>query len=197
MASLVQNAMAVGLHIPPSQLPVSSWEAEVRRRLWATILELVAQSSLDSGIHPVISAEALNCEFPSNLNDSQISDSTEALPTGQPTSTFTQSSIQRALLRSLPIRLRIAEVLSRFQGELSYDTTLRMGAELTAACGETSKLIDSFFSSPPTADGARPRAFQIKIQDLLARRFLLLLHAQFAHKATSDVAYHFSRTVCQ
>lgn len=197
VATLVQSAMAVGLHIAPSQLPVNSLEAEIRRRLWATILELAVQSSLDSGIQPVISAEALNCEFPSNLNDAQFCDSTEALPTGHPISIFTQSSIQRALLRSLPIRFRIAEALSRFQGELPYDTALRMGAELTAACRETSKLIDSFLSSPLTADGARPRAFHIKVQDLLARRFLLLLHAQFAHKATSDVAYHFSRTVCQ
>ncbi|GKT51793.1 transcription factor mlcR [Colletotrichum spaethianum] len=197
VASLVQSAMAVGLHIAPSQLPVSPLEAEVRRRLWVTILELAVQCSLDSGTHPVIPAEALNCEFPSNLNDSQISDSTETLPMGHATSTFTQSSIQCALLRSLPIRRRIAELLSRFQGELSYDTALRMGAELTAACRETSKLIDSFLLSPATANGPRPRAFHIKIQDLLARRFLLLLHAQFAHKATSNVAYHFSRTMCQ
>lgn len=196
-ASLVQNAMAVGLHNPPSQLPVDSLEAEVRRRLWATILELAVQCSLDSGGHPIISARALNYELPSNLNDSQISDSTETLPAGHPMTTFTQSSIQCALLGSLPIRLRIAEALSRSQGELSYDTALRMGAELTAACRETSKLIDSFLSSPLTAaDDARPREFQIKMQDLLTRRFLLLLHAQFAYKAPSDVAYHFSRTVC-
>jgi len=198
VASLVQSAMAVGLHIAPSQLPINSLEAEIRRRLWATILELVVQCSLDSGIHPAVSAESLNCEFPSNLDDSQISESTEALPTGHPASTFTQCSMQRALLRSLPIRLRIAEALSQFQGDaLTYEATLRMGAELTAACRETSKLIDSFMSRTSTGHGARPRAFHIKILDLLARRFLLLLHAQFAHKATSDVAYHFSRTVCQ
>lgn len=196
VASLVQSAMAVGLHIAPSQLPVNILEAEVRRRLWATILELVVQCSLDSGTHPIISIETLNCEFPSNLNDSQISESTDTLPTGYPRTTFTQTSIQCALLRSLPIRLRIAEVLSRRKGEISYDIALRMGAELTAACRETSNLIDIFLSSPPNPDSARPRAFQIKIQDLLTRRFLLLLHAQFAHKATSDVAYHFSRTVC-
>lgn len=192
VASLVQSAMAVGLHIAPSQLPVNILEAEIRRRLWATILEMVVQCSLDSGTLPVIPAGAvLNCEFPSNLNDSQISDSSETLPAGHPTDQFTQSSMQRALLKSLPIRLRIAELLSRFQGELSYDTALRLGAELTAACRETSKLIDSFLSSQPTASGPRPRAFQIRIQDLLARRFLLLLHAQFAHKATGNVAYHF------
>ncbi|KAK1569425.1 uncharacterized protein LY79DRAFT_680266 [Colletotrichum navitas] len=122
---------------------------------WATILELVVQCSLDSGTHPVIAAEALNCKFPSNLNDSQISDSTKTLPTGHPTGTFTQSSIQHVLLRSLPIRLRIAELLGQYQGEIPYDTTLRLGAELTAACRENSNLIDSFFRHRQTATAHR------------------------------------------
>ncbi|KND87121.1 Multidrug resistance regulator 1 [Tolypocladium ophioglossoides CBS 100239] len=189
-ASLVQSAMAIGLHLGPSQLPVSPLEAEVRRRLWATMLELAVQASLDSGMHPVIAAEALDsCELPSNLDDSQISESTKTLPASQPTSMFTQNSIQCALLRSLPIRLKIAETLSRFRSELPYDSARRMGAELTAALRETSELIDSFLPTPPSA-------FQIQLQDLLVRRFLLILHAQFAYKASSDVNYHFSRTVC-
>lgn len=198
-ASLVQNAMTIGLHIASSQLPVTPLDAEIRRRLWATILELAVQSSLESGNNPIISADALNCEYPSNLNDSQISDSIETLPAGFPSTTFTQSSIQCALTRSLPIRLRIAEALSQGQGELSYDTTLHLGAELTAACRETSKLIDTFLLSALAENDrhVRPSAFQIKVQDLLTRRFLLVLHAQFAHKAGTDVAYHFSRTVCQ
>lgn len=189
-ASLVQSAMAIGLHVGPSQLPVGPLEAEVRRRLWATMLELAVQASLDSGMHPVIAADALDsCELPSNLDDSQFSESTKTLPASQPTTTFTQNSIQCALLRSLPIRLKIAETLSRLRSELPYDSARRMGAELTAALRETSELIDSFLPTPPSA-------FQIQLQDLLVRRFLLILHAQFAHKASSDVNYHFSRTVC-
>ncbi|PNY28308.1 Multidrug resistance regulator 1 [Tolypocladium capitatum] len=189
-ASLVQSAMAIGLHVGPSQLPVSPLEAEVRRRLWATVLELAVQASLDSGMPPVISAETLDsCERPSNLDDSQISESTRTLPASQPRMAFTQTSIQCALLRSLPIRFKIAETLSRFRSDLPYDSARRIGAELTAALRETSELIDSFLPTPPSA-------FQTQLQDLLARRFLLMLHAQFAHQASSDVSYHFSRTVC-
>ncbi|KAI1077854.1 hypothetical protein F5B20DRAFT_592600 [Whalleya microplaca] len=189
-ASLVQSAMAIGLHFGPSQLPVSPFEAEIRRRLWATVLELAVQAGLDSGMHLVISSETLDsCELPSNLDDSQLSESIKTLPASQPTTTLTQNSTQCALMRSLPIRLKIAETLSRFRSEFPYDAAQRMGAELTTNLRETSDLIDSF--APTT-----PSAFQIQLQDLLARRFLLILHAQFAYKAASDVTYYFSRTVC-
>lgn len=189
-ASLVQSSMAIGLHLKPSQLPVSPFEAEVRRRLWATILELAVQASLDSGVQPIVSAEALGTyEFPSNLDDSQISESSEALPSAHPASTLTQSSIQRALLRSLSVRFRVAEILSQSRDdEISYDMARAMGAELTAALRETSEKIDMFH---PT----QPSAFHIQLQDLLVRRFLLVLHMQFAHKACSDVKYYYSRAV--
>ncbi|KAI0911300.1 hypothetical protein F4823DRAFT_623658 [Ustulina deusta] len=189
-ALLAQSAMAIGLHFGPSQLPMSPFEAEIKRRLWVTVLELVAQASLDSGTHPVIPPEALDmCEIPSNLDDSQFSELSKTLPTPQPISTFTQSSIQCALLKSLPIRYKIAETLSWLRAELPYDSAQCMGAELTAHLRETSSLIDSFGPKAPCA-------FQIQLQDLLARRFLLVLHAQFAHKASTDAKYYFSRTVC-
>ncbi|KAH7305588.1 hypothetical protein B0I35DRAFT_483931 [Stachybotrys elegans] len=143
-ASLVQNAMRIGLHISPGQFSVTPLDSEIRRRLWVTILELAVQSSLDSCNNPIISTDALKCEHPSNLNDIQINDSIETLPAGYPATTFTQSSMQRALLESLPIRLRIVEALRQAQGELSYATALRLGAELTDACRDTSKLMDTF-----------------------------------------------------
>ncbi|KAM5449064.1 hypothetical protein McanCB49686_006876 [Microsporum canis] len=189
-ASLVQSAMAVGLHIKPVEFAIGPLEAEIRRRLWATVLELVVQASLDSGVDPIISAEALeSCELPSNLDDCQISKSTEILPESKPTGCFTQNSIQCALMRSLPIRLKITETLSRFHAKLQYEVARQMGAELTAILRETSDLIDSFTTTQPSV-------FQVQLQDLLARRFLLVLHGQFAHKASSDVNYYYSRTVC-
>jgi hypothetical protein len=190
VGALVQSAMAIGLHIRPSHLPVTTLEAEMRRRVWATVLELAVQASLDSGTPPVISCDALDtCESPSNLDDSQITAANQNVPTSQPSTTFTRSSIQPALLKSLPVRFRIAEALSRPNAEISYDSVKSMGANLTAQLRETSELLDSFCFT-------RPSTFQIHLQDLLSRRFLLVLHAQFVHKAPSDINYHFSRTVC-
>ncbi|KAJ4347485.1 hypothetical protein N0V95_005406 [Ascochyta clinopodiicola] len=190
MGSLMQRAMAIGLHIKPSQLPISPLEAETRRRIWTTILELSVQSSLDSGTFPIIPRDALdNFEPPSNIDDSQLSESTQKAPVPQPPSTFTRSSIQCALIKSLPIRIKIAEALSQPPYKLTYDSVRSMGAELTAHLRETSQLIKSFHFT-------RPSAFQIHLQDFLARRFLFTLHMQFVHRAPDNVNYHFSRTAC-
>jgi len=190
IGSLMQRAMAIGLHVKPSQLPVSALEAETRRRIWGTILELSVQSSLDSGTYPIVPQGALdNFEAPSNLDDSQLTASTQAQPVPQPTTTYTRSSIQCALLKSLPIRFKIAEALNQPLYKLTYDDVRSMGAELTAHLRETSQLIRSFHFN-------RPSPFQIHLQDLLARRFLFTLHVQFVHRAPSNTNYHFSRTAC-
>lgn len=189
-ASLAQSAMAIGLHFRPSQMAISPFEAENRKRLWAAVLELVVQAALHSGMQPTIPIELLDShEMPSNLDDSQISESTKVMPCSQPTNRLTQSSIQCALMKSLPVRFRIAQALGRSRTDLPYDVTQRMGAELTGHLRETSDLIDSFAPTPSSV-------FPIRLQDLLARRFLFVLHAQFAHKASSDANHYFSRTVC-
>ncbi|KAF1993365.1 hypothetical protein P154DRAFT_450420, partial [Amniculicola lignicola CBS 123094] len=142
IGSLMQRAMAIGLHLKPSQLPVSALEAETRRRIWTTILELSVQSSLDSGTYPIIPQGALdNFEPPFNLDDSQLTASTQTPPSPQPTTTFTRSSIQCALVKSLPIRFKIAEALNQPPHKLTYDNVRSMGAELTAHLRETSQLI--------------------------------------------------------
>lgn len=81
ITSLMQTGMAIGLHIGPGQLSITPFEAEIRRRLWVTMLELTVQAALDSGLPPVIFTDALeSCERPSNLDDSQIRESDKILP---------------------------------------------------------------------------------------------------------------------
>lgn len=67
-------AMSEGLHKEPSihfpNMPV--FEAEMRKRLWATILEMSIQMSLDSGLPPPISYDDFDCRPPSDVDDDQI-----------------------------------------------------------------------------------------------------------------------------
>lgn len=102
----------------------------MRRRLWATVLEIVLQSSMDSGGPPLISCYDFDCESPSNLDDEQLYEAGNSLPKAKPTDTFTQTSVQVVLMKSFPIRLKIATLLNGFRTNLSYDETLRLGAEL-------------------------------------------------------------------
>jgi hypothetical protein len=194
--ALVRNAMTIGLHRDPSLIPVTSvFVAEIRRRLWATVLEIAIQTSLDSGMPPMISVDDFDCDAPANIDDAQISEDTIEPVTPMPPEVYTQTSAQCALMRSLPIRLKIAHSLNGLRDDLSYEETLRIGAELTNYCRSNSTLFNSFISSP-SAKQNKPRVFQVKFLDLLIRRFLICLHSPFANKASQNPAYYFSRKVC-
>ena len=103
--SLLTTAMHMGLHIDPSHSPkISFFDAEIRRRLWASVLEIVVQSSMDAGGLPLITSGDIGCEPPSNIDDVQMEEGSKVAPAPKPMEQFTQSSIQVALMRSLPDR---------------------------------------------------------------------------------------------
>ncbi|KAL1901029.1 hypothetical protein Sste5346_002094 [Sporothrix stenoceras] len=67
---LLHTAFGMGLNRDPSHFKSLSFaQSEMRRRLWATILELVVQASLDQGMPPLISTDDYDCAPPLNLDD--------------------------------------------------------------------------------------------------------------------------------
>ncbi|CAK7210205.1 hypothetical protein SCUCBS95973_000700 [Sporothrix curviconia] len=70
---LLHTAFGMGLNRDPSHFKSLSFaQSEMRRRLWATILELAVQSSLDQGMPPLISTDDYDCSPPLNLDDDQF-----------------------------------------------------------------------------------------------------------------------------
>ena len=71
--ALLRSAMHLGLHRDPANFPkISTFHGEMRRRLWATVLEITAQSSLDMGMPPLISCQDFDTLPPSNINDALL-----------------------------------------------------------------------------------------------------------------------------
>ncbi|KAB8345906.1 hypothetical protein FH972_022961 [Carpinus fangiana] len=194
---LVRQAVSVGLHRDPSNFPnMSVLEAELRRRLWATTVELLVQSSLDSGLPPMISSEDFDCRSPANIDDDEVSVSTESPPMDKTLDRHTQTSMQCALLKSLPLRLMVAKALNSIRSDLSYDKTLKLSEQVMNACRSNSDLFKSQLSKPQSPEQEQAITFQVNLLDLLVRRFVLALHTAFAHKAVENVSYYFSRKVC-
>lgn len=193
--SLLRFAMHMGLHADPSSFPkIDPCDGEMRRRLWATILEILLQSSLDAGMPPMISSEDFSCRCPSNLDDLDLSAGTSQLPKGKTRDTFTDSTIQIMLVETWPSRLAVAKKLNHFKSDTFYDETLQLDKELQAALKAASNAFRVFLSSET---GSRPTDFQIRYHDLLTRRFLLSLHRNFANKGITNPAFYYSRKVCQ
>ncbi|OAA62846.1 c6 zinc finger domain containing protein [Niveomyces insectorum RCEF 264] len=259
--ALLHAAFGMGLNRDPSHFQSLSFaQCELRRRLWATILELVVQASLDQGMPPLISVDDYDCSPPLNLDDDAFvvgeedkgmdnrtankppsynhnhtnttvdcfsakegregsnsngmdaagaaaavpqqpssSSSSSPLPrpptAGQPDSVFTQTSIQRLLCRSLPVRLAIAKALNGLSATLSYDRALQLSSELLDTC----RYSVSLFKTAPTTVSVPPEQhvayarLRIAFYELLTRRFHHSLHSPFARKAATNVQYFYSR----
>ncbi|KAI1739475.1 hypothetical protein F4680DRAFT_137271 [Xylaria scruposa] len=188
MGSLTHRAMQIGLHRDPKHLPTMPFlEAEIRRRLWYTILEMIVQSSLDSAMPPRISFEDFDTESPSNNNDDEIDESTIG-PLPHPKEKYTSTSMQLLLIKSLPCRLRIVQLLNGLHSELAYPDVLALSSELLNACQACSNFITDNKRAGITA-------FQRNMCDFLVRRFLLPLHCPFASEARSNHLFHYSQKV--
>jgi hypothetical protein len=186
MGSLIHRAMQIGLHRDPRHLPpMSLLQAEIRRRLWTTVLEMIVQSSLDSGLSARISTEEFDTEAPSNVNDDEIDDLTTILP-AHSVEMFTTTSMQLLLLQSIPVRLRILQLLNSLRPKLFYPDVLALDSELVESYRKCSNFLK-------TNGNFRVRGFHRSMLDFMLRRFLLPLHCPFARMANTNPLFYYSR----
>lgn len=190
MGSLMNKAIQIGLHRDPKHLPsVSLLESEIRRRLWATILDLAVQASLDVWMPPRISLDGFDTEAPSNLNDDELNGSALESPP-HPRTVFTTTSTQLALFDSFPVRLRIVQLLNDLHSKPSYTAVLAISAELTKALQTISNLGTTDTIGHSTTPSMT--AFHHSLLDYLVRRFMIPLHYFYSHQARSNPLFHSS-----
>jgi hypothetical protein len=189
--NLLRIAFSMGFHRDPKHFPkLPLFVAEMRRRIWATVLEMTVQNSIDLGMPPLISSNDFDTEPPSNIDDEDISESTTVMPNQRPNHVFTQTSIQISLCKSLRTRLGIVHFVNSFHLEPSYDEVLHLGQEINKACNDASRLTQSYSAYLP-----RPTAFQTSLLDIHIRRFALEVHRPFFLISQTDPRYYFSRKV--
>ncbi|KAL2070193.1 hypothetical protein VTL71DRAFT_13219 [Oculimacula yallundae] len=186
--SLVNTAMQIGLHRDPKTLPaISILQAEVRRRLWATVLELVMQASLDTAMPPRLSVDDFDTAAPSNLNDDEIGEAATPIQP-HPRDTFTMTSMQLLLLDSMPTRLRALKLLTSLNSEISYLDVLALSTLITDSTRACTK-----FMNGSASKNVKP--FHRNMIYFLIRRFLIPLHGSFANKARTNPLFQYSLTI--
>jgi hypothetical protein len=112
--ALVRSAMVLGLHIDnatTAQIP--PFQAEMRRRLWATVLEIDLQASMATGMPLVVPELGAASSVPSNLDDSTFDESSTSLPASRSMDTYTDNLYQVILASSLPQRLKALSLVQR------------------------------------------------------------------------------------
>lgn len=189
IGTLFRTAMYMGLHRDPIHLPkVPLFQAEQRRRLWGTIIELTLQSSVESGGPPLFSTDDFDTEPPSNLDDNELEGPDTATPVPKAPEVYTDSSLLIVIRKSLALRLEIAKFVNNFRSPPTFEETLRLNAELTAACRTLTQEVNSFQKSD-----SRPSPFHSQLLEHIIRPFFIVLHMPFMKRAFESPAYCFSR----
>ncbi|PLB49026.1 hypothetical protein P170DRAFT_464581 [Aspergillus steynii IBT 23096] len=199
VGSLMQRAMTMGLHLDSTHFPaLSVFQSEMRARLWATILQLAVQASMDSAGHPLLIPE-FDTQPPANYNDVDFDPDihVQSSRSARPAAEVTDTSIQRLMHQTFDLRAKVIRALNN-RPSLSYTHAIQLGTELQTAC----RSITEFFQnssediSPNTSRHLSPNSFHKSFLDLVLRRWLLALHTPFMLQSSSNPEFYFSRKTC-
>lgn len=183
--ALLRTAIYMGLHRDPALLPNRTvLAAEMRRRLWNTILELSLQGSLVSGGSPLISLSDFDCAPPGNFDDEQLlADS----PVPKADHDYTQTSIARAFRKTLPQRLAIQKHLNDLGSNATYEETLRLDEGLRTAYRSVCRALRGY------NDGRSSSQFETRMLDFIIHYNLCCLHMPLFSASINEARYAFSR----
>lgn len=195
-SSLLRMAVSMGLHRDPSNFPsLSTFQGELRRRVWATVQNIYVQSALDTSL-PLEMMDS-DAALPSNINDADLDPTSKERPASR--SGITDVTLQILLTKSLPIRLRIVRFLNEFRTELNFDQAIELGCKLKDSCREISAQFQTrILSNNSRLDGLSITLteFHRKFLDVHLRRFVLHLHRPFMIKARHDARFYLARKAC-
>ena len=193
--ALLRMAMSLGLHRDPDAFPsLSKFQSEIRRRLWATVIEFAVQSSLQSGMPLLISTHDFDTKLPSNINDADIDSGTTLRPEPKDICRCTDTSIQLLLHKSLALRMKVAHQVNSIDRSPCFGTALEFGRELQV----TSRDVSVYFlshSSPGSEQHDRINDFQRRLMDIHLHRLIVLLHRPFVVRAGKNPRFFYSRKI--
>ncbi|KAI1097576.1 hypothetical protein F4804DRAFT_327244 [Jackrogersella minutella] len=124
---MIRDGLTIGLHQDPNNITakISPYIAEMRRRLWATMVEFDVQSSFDQGLPTLLCSIHNDTDPPRNIEDDTFYENSHDLPVSRPPNEYTPSSYQHLSRRSLPLRVELNKILTGPPVELEWEQVLQ------------------------------------------------------------------------
>lgn len=111
VGSIVQIAIHMGYHRDAKYFPnISPFSGEMRRRIWALIVQLDFGISTQMGLPRLLKESQSDVDEPRNLADSDFDEHTPELPPSRPESEVTPALYTLAKLRLLSVGAKVADV---------------------------------------------------------------------------------------
>jgi hypothetical protein len=188
--ALMKLAMSAGFHKDPDLLRrlTSHLHKELRRRLWATMIELELQVSIDRGMPSSAAAMLWDTANVLNIDDEDLKEGgsqTQQLPS----SSYTPSSFLHISRQSLSLRSSLNILINNSEADITHENVLKYDEQLTSS-------IEQVKSLTKTDGRGKFAGLPLALLDIQLRQFLILLHAPFAIKPDSIARYSSSRLAC-
>ncbi|CZR61340.1 related to transcription activator protein acu-15 [Phialocephala subalpina] len=196
-ALLIRTAMRLGYHRDASHYPnLSVFRGEMQRRLWASLVHMDLQTSLQVGLPRMIREGMYDTQPPRNLMDEDFGENTTVLPLPRPDHDMTAVGCAN-------VKHRITKVLgmivdqSNWTCPISYEMVMKLDKQLH----------DVYLRTPPSlrVEGTDDILHGTPIQrirkvtlDLCFQKARCILHRRFffPSKATGKYAYPYSMKSC-
>ncbi|KAI9705774.1 MAG: hypothetical protein M1820_005022 [Bogoriella megaspora] len=193
---VLRFAMSAGFHREPGMLrdTTSVFDQEMRRRLWATIVELELQASLDKGMPSALGGFSFDCAAPANLKDEDLNENTKFPISSEPCEILTPSSFLHASQRSLTLRIGLTAEINdlgaqiRFEDVLRYDESIRHELEEIPDWKENRE----HGSGEAMVVDALPKV----LSEIMLRYYLILIHSPLARRIDGNPKNTYSRMAC-
>ncbi|KAF2124239.1 hypothetical protein P153DRAFT_261256, partial [Dothidotthia symphoricarpi CBS 119687] len=179
--ALVRSGMMMGLHMNSSgNAKITPYQSEMRRRLWATVLEIDLQASMHAGM-PLVSPEfSLADLVPANIDDSEFDESTTVLPPSRPLNIYTDNIYQVHLANCLPQRLKALSLVHRSAPNI--DEAIDLGRQIEHHLSSKPPILSLSTNSPNTTSGS---ILHRVLLDVYLRRPLLYLYKPLIQDPTT------------
>ncbi|KAK4244302.1 hypothetical protein C7999DRAFT_17424 [Corynascus novoguineensis] len=198
LALEVNLAMQMGYHRDPSHFPaITPLQGEVRRRLWATVLQGDVLVSVQMGMPRMISDWKCDTAEPRNLSDADIDHDTPELPQPRPETEFTPALGIIARRRIFQALGAVADLAAKVQ-PCNYAEVMKVDGVLHDAIANIPPLLRPKPMTSSVTDAPDVIMSRLFIQSLFYKG-QLMLHRRFLHAASvsedSD-DFIYSRTAC-
>ena len=176
IGTLLRSIMAAGLHREPTCLiqNMSFFDAELRRRLWYTVMELELQEACDRGVQPMFNGDTWDCSPPLNVYDEDFDEATTSAPCERPLDSYTRTSFLCTAGKHLLLRLDVLNEINSVRKPMGIDTARKYVALLKASIDRLPRWSEESSSAVPMI-----------LSRLILYEQLLILQQPFAAQASS------------
>ncbi|ATY61554.1 fungal specific transcription factor domain [Cordyceps militaris] len=193
VGNIVQIAIHMGYHRDTKHFPsISPFAGEMRRRVWAMILQLDSSVSAQLGLPRLIREQHADTEKPRNLNDMDFDINTTKLPESRPETDVTPTLYVLAKLRLLDVGAKVADMATEPRPH-SYSDILKLDKEISEAR-------DALPSILKWTGLALNVSSQITIQriwlEVICQQLRIVLNKKFLDPSRPQQQFGHSRSAC-